>query len=88
MLSPRIYLAALPFLFLACFAGSCDHTLLSGSVRAPAELRVGRPAPLSLEVAQGLEGIYWEHWRVDPPDAGRFEPEEDQGRQVDRKSVV
>ena len=82
MARSNILLPALPFLFLACFAGSCDHTVLSGTVKGPTEFRVGTPVELRLEVPQELEAIYWELWRVEPTEAGHFEPAEDQGRQV------
>ena len=74
--------AALPLLFLVCFAGSCDHTVLTGAIRGPGILSAGRPQAMTLEVPEELEGIHGEQWLVEPPEAGRFEPGQGQGRSV------
>ncbi|WP_022661045.1 hypothetical protein [Paucidesulfovibrio longus] len=79
--SYRPFLGAIA-LFLATFAGSCDHTVLRGEI-VPAHgpfLAAGQTVRLSLKVPEELDGIHDEYWLVTPRDAGRFEPEDARGR--------
>lgn len=68
-------------LFLATFAGSCDHTVLTGDiVTSSMEIAQGQTIQLTLQVPAELDGIHREYWLVEPRDAGRFEPEDPSGR--------
>ncbi|MGE4291321.1 MAG: hypothetical protein AB7E32_03830 [Desulfovibrio sp.] len=73
----------LPVLFLATFAGSCDHTVLRGDILPSRPVvAAGQTVEFTLDVPPELNGIHNEYWRVTPGDAGRFEPEDATGRKA------
>lgn len=81
--STRLRPLAVLLLFLASFAGSCDHTQLTGRILAPeGPIQMGVPVPLALEVPENLDGIHREYWRALPEGCGTILPTDHQGREV------
>lgn len=65
------FLIILGVVFLCCFNGTCDQTVLTGKIVTEKNtLKINETIPLRLEVPQDLDEIYRIGWIVDPSDAG------------------